>query len=984
MLISNRSTPLLDAHASTTGPNRQWTLSFQHPKRPWTAGDFANFIAVMRGFGDATETSEPEVLEVATSQGLFYVVEGVAAITQYCNFETVDIKGIKQSTVLREDELPGEFADVTITSRIAERTPLELENNDGWDTTAKSYALLKRFIYETKGMRYVAAIVRKSEEDSITMRASGVTAVAATYEFYVEVLDAANVLQNCVRAIQGLFNSPWPMTIEQTTAVLAGYEKNIVEKVLPGGGRLLLAPKPVTLERKNLLDPAKNYGVISILEGYAVTDKADGERMLMYVAEDGVAYLINNTFEVRSTGLRVRSAKLAHSLIDGEFVTVDKRIDGGERPLFAAFDIYMRGEDNLIDKPLFNGRYEILQAAFDKSMWEAVGKTSDAVELRVKTHVAADGVAIFEACKRILTASKLPYETDGLIFTPRDVPVFGYYPGRSVGVSRNMRWNRVLKWKPAEQNTIDFYVEFGHDIKDKATRVTYKQLKLHTGYNALQWEPITVLHGLKIRYDKKYAREYYEKVKTERQIYRFHPFKPVTEYEAGVEIAMLPVRNGGRVFADNGDEITHKSIVEFAYTPSKTKPASRRWSALRVREDKTRLLRTGETSKTANDLVVATNIWRSIHAPVTTDMIVGARGTKSSDAPDDLEERRLGVDDVYYARDIHTRHMLSNNMLYFHTHGIKKKLYNWSRRRDALLELACGMAGDLPRWRECGYRFVLGVDSVRDNITNPSNGSYAQMLRQKREVAFLDQDGVEKTMYPDHVFVVGDCSYPLYNGEAANTLDEESRTVLQILYNTRRGQLPAFHLKNVAGKAAAGFDVVSCMFAIHYFFENKDTLHGFMNNVAQNLRPGGVFIATFMDGEAVDALLAGKQRGEAVEGRKLDGAVPVWAIVRDYDKLGSTIEDGLGKRVGVYLENTRKVIPEYLVNLEVLAQAAEQFGLEMADTALFSRTFAELLETMPPEAERKQLHEAVLALKDDPIQTQFSFLNRWVVFRKSK
>jgi SAM-dependent methyltransferase len=982
--VSDRAAPLLDAYAkiASDGPNRKWLLKFMHPKRAWGVADFNNFIAIMRGYGDIKETNEPEVLEVTTNQGLYYEVTGVSAITHYCNYENCDVSQLQQYATLREDELPAEFADLTISSAVIERTPLVLDNSDGWDTTPKSYALVKRFSYETPHMRYTIAMIRRSKEESATMKASGVTGAAVTYEFAVEVINSTDVLQNATRMAQCLLNTPFPMTIEHTNAVIGGYEEHIINKVLPGVGRILMAPKPVTLERKNLLDPAKNYGVISILEGYTVTDKADGERMLMYIHEDGVAYLINNTFEVRSTGLRVRNQRLVHSLIDGEYITVDKRRDEVEKPLFAAFDIYMTGTENIINKPLFNGRYELLQAALDKSMWEAVGKASDAIELRVKTHIAAEGEAIFEACKKIWTgATKLPYEVDGLIFTPKDVPVFAYYPGRPVGASRNMRWNRVLKWKPSEQNTIDFYVEFGYDVVDRATRTTYRQIKLHTGYNATQWEPITVLHGLKIRYDKKYAREYYDKLKTEKTLYRFHLFKPITEYEAGVEIALLPVRNG-RVVADNGDEITHQSIVEFAYKPSKRVPVSQRWSALRVREDKTRLLRTGETSKTANDLVVATNIWRSIHAPVTTDMIIGARHAKGSDAPDDLEERRLGVDDVYYARDIHTRHMLSCNMLYFHTHGIKKKLYNWSRRRDSLLELACGMAGDLPRWRECGYRFVLGVDSVRDNITNPSNGSYAQMLRQKREVSFLDQDGVEKTMYPDHVFVVGDCAYTLHDGEAANTLDQESRMVLQILYNNRHGQLPAYHLKNIAGKAAQGFDVVSSMFAIHYFFENRNTLYGFMNNVARNLKPGGIFIATYMDGESVDALLQGKSRGEAVEGRKLDGAVPVWAIVRDYDTLGNTVENGLGKRVGVYLENTRKVIPEYLVNTELLTKVAEEFGMELAETALFSKTFAELVEAIPPEHERKQLHEALLALKDDPIQTQFSFLNRWIIFRK--
>jgi len=34
------------------------------------------------------------------------------------------------------------------------------------------------------------------------------------------------------------------------------------------------------------------------------------------------------------------------------------------------------------------------------------------------------------------------------------------------------------------------------------------------------------------------------------------------------------------------------------------------------------------------------------------------------------------------------------------------------------------------------------------------------------------------------------------------------------------------------------YDVVTCMFALHYFFVSEQTLHTFMSNVALNLKPG--------------------------------------------------------------------------------------------------------------------------------------------------
>ena len=44
------------------------------------------------------------------------------------------------------------------------------------------------------------------------------------------------------------------------------------------------------------------------------------------------------------------------------------------------------------------------------------------------------------------------YETDGLIFTPKDT---GVAPAED---RKGNTWTRVYKWKPADQNSIDFLV----------------------------------------------------------------------------------------------------------------------------------------------------------------------------------------------------------------------------------------------------------------------------------------------------------------------------------------------------------------------------------------------------------------------------------------------------------------------------------------------------------------------------------------------
>jgi hypothetical protein len=66
---------------------------------------------------------------------------------------------------------------------------------------------------------------------------------------------------------------------------------------------------------------------------------------------------------------------------------------------------------------------------------------------------AGDGMTIFQACAAVLDSSKF-YHTDGLILTPNTLPL-PQKPG--------VKFAEQLKWKPAEDNSVDFLVEFDKD-----------------------------------------------------------------------------------------------------------------------------------------------------------------------------------------------------------------------------------------------------------------------------------------------------------------------------------------------------------------------------------------------------------------------------------------------------------------------------------------------------------------------------------------
>ena len=164
----------------------------------------------------------------------------------------------------------------------------------------------------------------------------------------------------------------------------------------------------------------------------------------------------------------------------------------------------------------------------------------------------------------------------------------------------------------------------------------------------------------------------------------------------------------------------------------------------------------GELSKTANDMSVAINIWRSIHNPVTESIIRGNKPIINMDVNDSESERLLESDDVYYSRNIPRDAMFSYNMLQFHNLGIKRMLYSKPTNKGNLVELACGEGGDMPRWIDNGYKFILGIDLVKNNIYGPRTGAYSRMLENRKRY-FRNLNVKDKVAFPNMVFVAGDC-----------------------------------------------------------------------------------------------------------------------------------------------------------------------------------------------------------------------------------
>jgi hypothetical protein len=531
------------------------------------------------------------------------------------------------------------------------------------------------------------------------------------------------------------------------------------------------------------------------------------------------------------------------------------------------------------------------------------------------------GENIFTESSKILDKKILgnyEYYIDGLIYTPKSLPV------PSGGT-----WNNVFKWKPPEDNTIDFLVRMGDNFTTKDS-IKYRVLDLFVGYNPVQWEMISPLMFLENKLNR---------IPT----YIAKEFKPADVTDPNFTKCFMRIQNEkDEICCLNGDKITNESIVEFKYTGEE-------WQPLRVRQDKTEMLsKTKNLSGTANDYSTAINIWRSITYPVNEDMIRGKKLLTSADIVDD---------GVYYYRSTTRDKFASKPMLDFHNYWIKNRmLIGKFADKESLFDISCGQGGDLPKWIEHNFVKVLGVDISRDNIENPVNGVYARLL--------------ENTKYQPsrhkYVFVTLDSSKYFTRDYFESLTNENDKKLTMHLWGHTQIENSA-RLKPYFEFTKSKFNVVSCQFSIHYFFENEKKLDDFIWNVNEHLAEHGYFIGTCLDGFKVKQKLNRKKQIQGEKNNKI-----MWHIRKKY-KGDKTIT--YGEVIEVYMESIGKIIKEYVVNFDLLISKLAKYNIELVTRESFEESFKGI-----PSSETGPIINSIKNMTD--IDKEYSFMNMWFIFVK--
>ena len=902
------------------------------------------------------------------------------------------------------------------------------ELKDKWNSTKKVFRYIKRYEYTHAQLPFIVhcSIVKTSKPhegkfiEQFNIKDSDVFNSLEHFEIEIELNNQFISLNKVVATKEflythlrkvikyiliGMQETNYPVPISELNNVTqqylklakgADYRENMIMNV-----KDFIGPASSTLQMINILPETEindsNSSIPNIRNNYTVTDKADGNRKLLFISLDGRLYFIPTTVNLQFTGCYTEKKELFNTIIDGEHVLHNKK--GEFINMFACFDIYYLGGKNVTGLPFIKlnkeetptkegsikedtstYRLNILSSAIKVIELKSITNNPNIhMKINVKKFY---GARIFDGCATILNNIKeglYEYNTDGLIFTPSNTGVSSTTTGILAPNSKNT-WTQSFKWKPPEYNTIDFLVKFkknefgenfigtlnneGQDLTSYNQVKSYYTLILNVGFDEKKHGYINpyndiINNNIKRSKQDTYANSY--------KPARFYPTNP-NDINAGLCNIMgkLDESNNLKIYTVEGDEIEDNIIIEFAYNPDK--PDLWKWEPLRIRYDKTSELRSG-VKNFGNAYHVANANWQSIHNPVSVSILTSGNGVTINND-----------EDVYYNNKNKTSE--TKSLRDFHNLYVKSMLINKvSKSGYSLIDYAVGKGGDLPKWVSANLNFVLGIDVSKDNIENRLDGVCARYLNYAQQLNII----------PKALFLHGNSILNIKDGAAF--YDDKSKQIIKALFGegTKNEVLLGKGVYANYGISKNGFNISSIQFAIHYMFENEAKLDGFIKNVKECTALEGYFIGTCYDGHKIFNMLGSLNINEAISIFKNNKKI--WELTKKYDA-PDFIDDEtcLGYGIDVFQETINKTFREYLVNYKYLLRVMENNGFVLLSETEYKQlnlpgsmgNFEQLYNFMKMEVEKNSYLSKKFgsALELSNEEKQISFLNNYFIFKK--
>jgi len=675
---------------------------------------------------------------------------------------------------------------------------------------------------------------------------------------------------------------------------------------------------------------------------YTVTDKADGERHFLFCYKDST-YLISNNLTVRK--ININASEYNNTILDGEVISMNNK------QIFLAFDIlFDRGIDMRIEVNL-STRYLRLKNVIEnltktEYSWiklEPAEKFS--IENQVKFHennmdkhyellnkyinnddmyvvflkyfifpTGGEKSEIYAYANamwnRYTTIYKLPYNLDGLIFTPikqkytRNVKDIQY---------------QIFKWKPAEHNSIDLYIEFERDVKTKEIVTVFDNSNIIM--NESGETDAEEFRDAPEEKDALYqiAKLYVGRVNRETNIEIPVFFKPDQELNQA-HLFLID----GAVRDIEGNIIQDKTVVEFAYDTFSNRDPKKKWIAIRTRFDKTEQVQKFKR-KYGNSEQVANSVWQSMNFMI--DMndfsLLGNPTTYTTHI--NILRSKLTAKDIaiYRASDAYYQKNSNIGKTYRNFHNFIKSqyIYNYcasvDNKKFDVLDIGFGQGGDIGKYYHAKVKSITGIDINSEGLFTGATSAIGRITNMKKTKPNFPPYDIAQASFDISMFD------PDKQSKSIPSMTEANKKVLQ----------------KIAGKT---YDVICAMFMFHYLFRNEVGVNTMINNF-KLLKKDGYFLACLFDGDILHKMFKEKKIIEEYYTTDSGDKELLFTIKPLYNVEEEKNLNKPGLSISIFnsgfMESSSEFI-EYIVTPQYLIDTMKKAGLELVETETFQNIYA--------------------------------------------
>lgn len=766
---------------------------------------------------------------------------------------------------------------------------------------------------------------------------------------------------------------------------------------------------------RELLNPSKNSKslkatkVLSIeikdlnvlYNKYAVTDKADGDHAFIIIV-NSTLFIITQNLDVLHTGIVLDDSSYDNTIFDGERMFIKKE----NRYIFMVFDcLYCKGK-SLLDEPLLINRLKaaeevILQCLvfkgqkyngnnysyntknisidnivdFYKNNLEQYFTTlshdiklqKDYLLVRPKYFLSPIGIEENEIYRYsqlfwnfYKSVDYYPYNLDGLVYQPTNQK---YY-------TQNL-YN--LKWKPPENNSIDFYIEFERDKQTNKIITVFNNL-IGDDTEAIDLQPTNHINDTYYRICKLYVGRTIENNKEIPVL--FNP--KLNNPNHNVYIVNLPVdKKSGNCLDSEGCVIHDKTVVEFYYRNDLSVDERFRWVPIRTRFDKTEQVMKYQ-QKYGNNESIVEHIWFTIHYPITfNDIEILADPERynihRNKKLNMISNVKIG-DEVYYSEKNNALRLAVTPQRNFHgmiktiiINAYCKPEFN-NNRKVNVLDVGFGQGSDILKYFNANVNSLVGIEPNYNNIYAPNTGALANYNRHKKR-------------YP-HFFPV-----TVINGDFTVPMDVS----LQEKYISDKSP----ENRNNFNKYLMGnkkYNVISCMHSFHYFLKNQQTWQITCDNINKLLDKNGFLLITCFDARRVEQMLK-EHNGECTQYVNFNNEKVIYHSIQ---KLFDTYKKkyGPGNKINVYNGTFMpEYIPEYLVDDEfIIDDLYKKCNLQLIETDYYENIYNNMknyilsIQLIEQKDVMRSFLEKIAKYYDNTDLNieckKMTFLHRYYVFKK--